>query len=155
MQNRYYIAYGSNLNLAQMHHRCPAAKVVGTAIIPDYRLKFKGSKTGAYLTIEAAAGYSVPVAIWEVTATDERVLDVYEGFPHFYYKKDMTLNIKMDSNNQIVEQAAFAYIMHEERDLGIPNERYLQTCIDGYHSFGFNTDFLLDAYEYTLKEMSK
>ena len=49
---RYYLAYGSNLNLQQMALRCPMAKPVGTAVIRDYELLFKGSKTGAYLTIE-------------------------------------------------------------------------------------------------------
>ena len=48
---RYYLAYGSNLNIAQMQFRCPDATVVGTAVIPDYELLFKGSLTGAYLTI--------------------------------------------------------------------------------------------------------
>jgi len=29
MNKKYYIAYGSNLSVAQMAHRCPDAKVVG------------------------------------------------------------------------------------------------------------------------------
>ena len=35
---RYYLAYGSNLNIAQMQFRfrCPDAVVAGTAVIPDY-----------------------------------------------------------------------------------------------------------------------
>ena len=40
--SKYYLAYGSNLNTRQMAHRCPTAVVVGTAVIKDYRLKFKG-----------------------------------------------------------------------------------------------------------------
>lgn len=49
---RYYIAYGSNLNVRQMKYRCPTAKIAGTAVIRDYELLYKGSKTGSYLTIE-------------------------------------------------------------------------------------------------------
>ena len=41
---RYYIAYGSNLNVRQMKFRCPTAKIVGTAVIGDYELLYKGSK---------------------------------------------------------------------------------------------------------------
>ena len=48
---KYYLAYGSNLSVRQMLHRCPDAVYVGTAEIPDYQLLFKGSKTGNYLTI--------------------------------------------------------------------------------------------------------
>ena len=56
MTKRYYIAYGSNLNIDQMRYRCPGAKVVGTSKIPDFQLLFKGSKSGAYLTIEPKKG---------------------------------------------------------------------------------------------------
>lgn len=28
---RYYLAYGSNLNVRQMKYRCPTAKIAGTA----------------------------------------------------------------------------------------------------------------------------
>ena len=81
MQKKYYLAYGSNLNRNQMRMRCPGAKPLGTAVIEGYRLLFKGSKTGAYLTIEPAEGHYVPVAVWQVTEDDEKVLDRYEG--HF------------------------------------------------------------------------
>ena len=91
MEKRYYIAYGSNLNLRQMKMRCPTAKVMGTSVIKDYELLFKGSLTGAYLTIEPKKGSEVPVAVWIVTETDEEALDRYEGCPVFYYKKDMEL----------------------------------------------------------------
>ena len=83
---RYYLAYGSNLNVWQMALRCPTAKAVGTAVIKDYELLFKGSKTGVYLTIEPKSGAEVPAAVWAVETADEQRLDVYEGFPAFYYK---------------------------------------------------------------------
>ena len=68
MEKRYYIAYGSNLNIRQMRMRCPSARIIGTSEIPDYELLFKGSKTGSYLTIEPKDGSTGPVAAWEVTA---------------------------------------------------------------------------------------
>ena len=43
---RYYIAYGSNLNVGQMKYRCPKAKIVGTAELKNNTLYFRGSKTG-------------------------------------------------------------------------------------------------------------
>ena len=91
---RYYIAYGSNLNIRQMRIRCPHARVIGTAVINDYELLFKGSRTGAYLTIEPKEGGEVPVAVWEVTESDEAALDRYEGYPVFYYTKEMELDIR-------------------------------------------------------------
>lgn len=94
MEKRYYIAYGSNLNINQMKLRCPSARIIGTSEVPNYELLFKGSKTGSYLTIEPKEGSSVPVAVWEVSERDELALDRYEGYPHFYYKKEMRLPMK-------------------------------------------------------------
>ena len=61
-EKRYYIAYGSNLNVPQMRMRCPHATILGTANLKGWELLFKGSKTGSYLTIEECAGGTVPVA---------------------------------------------------------------------------------------------
>ena len=110
MQKRYYIAYGSNLNIRQMRMRCPHARVIGTAVIKDYELLFKGSLTGAYLTIEPKKGGEVPVAAWEVTESDEAALDRYEGFPTFYYKKEMELDIKGIRTGKIRRRKCFVYI---------------------------------------------
>ena len=145
MSKRYYIAYGSNLNIPQMRMRCPGASIIGTSVIEDYQLLFKGSKTGSYLTIEPMEGAEVPVVIWEVTETDEKALDRYEGYPNFYYKKEMTLDIKGIRTGKVRRRDAFAYIMHEERELGIPSWYYVNTCLDGYRAFGFDEKYLFDA----------
>jgi hypothetical protein len=131
MEKRYYIAYGSNLNVRQMRMRCPSARIIGTSVLKDYELLFKGSKTGSYLTVEKKSGISVPVAVWEVTAEDEKALDRYEGFPNFYYKKELTLPIKGIRTGKIRKRRVFVYIMHEDRPIGIPSIPYMQTCIQG------------------------
>ena len=146
MKNRYYIAYGSNLNTDQMLYRCPEAEVVGTGYISKYELLFKGSKTGAYLTIEPHPLGRVPVAVWKVTAADEKALDHYEGFPTFYYKKDFTLDIK-DINGRKRTLTGFAYIMDESRPKGRPYMGYVNTCLQGYKDFDFNPNFIKYAIE--------
>ena len=138
---KYYIAYGSNLNVEQMRYRCPDARIVGTSVIPDYQLLFKGSKTGSYLTIEKKRGGSVPVAVWAVSPRDELALDRYEGCPNFYYKTDMQLTVGKK------KLTAFVYIMHEERKLGIPSHAYVRTCVQGYRDFGFDLKHLRLAFD--------
>ena len=147
---KYYLAYGSNLNIAQMQFRCPEATVVGTAVIPDYELLFKGSLTGAYLTIEPREGSQVPVGVWEVSLADELRLDRYEGFPSFYYKKEIRISIADIRTGKTKLHDAFVYIMHEDRKLGTPTDMYVRTCIEGYRDFGFDPDFLLAAYDRSL-----
>lgn len=146
MTKRYYLAYGSNLNVFQMKTRCPGARALGTAEIADYRLLFKGSKTGSYLTIEPQEGGIVPVAIWEVTPQDEERLDRYEGYPTFYYKKEMKLSFTGIRTGKKRMRNCFVYIMHEDRPLGVPTHRYMATCYEGYDDFGFDTDYLKKAF---------
>lgn len=147
MKKRYYIAYGSNLNIRQMKMRCPSARIIGTSEISNYELLFKGSKTGSYLTIEPKIGESVPVAVWETTAKDEEALDRYEGFPTFYYKAEMELPVKRIHTGKIRNQKGYVYIMHENRPHGIPSDYYIRICLDGYHDFGFNEEILFKAIE--------
>ena len=44
MTERLYFAYGSNINLEQMAIRCPAAQVVGPAVLDGYELLFRGNR---------------------------------------------------------------------------------------------------------------
>lgn len=145
MEKRYYIAYGSNLNIEQMMLRCPGARVIGTSEIPNYQLLFKGSKTGSYLTIEPKDGAKVPVAVWEVSEQNELALDRYEGFPTFYYKAEMELPIKGIRSGKTRYRKVFVYIMHEDRPYGPPSTHYLRTCIQGYRAFGFDLHYLEQA----------
>ena len=144
---KFYLAYGSNLNVKQMQFRCPDARIVGTAEIPNYQLLFKGSKTGSYLTIEPKQGCTVPAAVWSVSERDELALDRYEGYPHFYYKTELELSLAETGK----KLTAFVYIMHEERRLGIPTSAYVSTCKFGYTIFGFDFKYLDEAYEKSLK----
>ena len=147
MKKRYYIAYGSNLNIEQMRRRCPQARIIGTAEIKDYELLFKGSLTGSYLTIEKSMGSRVPVAVWETTEADETALDRYEGFPTFYYKAEMELDIKGIRTGRIRHRNCYVYIMHEERKIGVPSYSYVDTCLEGYRAFGFDESYLWRAVE--------
>lgn len=153
MKNRYYVAYGSNLNIGQMQFRCPDAKVVGSGFINGYELLFKGSKSGSYLTIEKKKGSRVPIGIWKVSKLDELNLDRYEGYPAFYYKQDMDITIK--DKNKEKKITAFVYIMHEERECGMPSQSYVNTCVEGYEEFGISVSYLAKAIERSREEMGK
>lgn len=154
-KKRYYLAYGSNLNMAQMAYRCPGAVPLGTAEIKDFRLLFKGSRSGSYLTIEKAEGFTVPVGVWAVTEADEARLDRYEGFPAFYYKTELDITYKGILSKKMRKVRAFVYIMHEDRHFGIPSFQYMETCREGYADFGFDEDILADAYDFSKEEALK
>lgn len=152
MAKYYYIAYGSNLNIKQMRYRCPNARVVGTALLKDYQLFFKGSKTGSYLTIETKVGSVVPVGVWSVNEADIKSLDRYEGYPSFYYKKEIEVEVRGVKTGKVYHKKAFVYIMHEDRQLGIPSKEYFDTCLVGYLDFGFNRSYLVRALQICMEE---
>ncbi len=145
MGTRYYVAYGSNLNRLQMEQRCPGAKAVGTAVLKDYQLMYRLSKSGYYLTMDAKAGGSVPVAIWAVTAADEKKLDQYEGCPACYYKKELLVPVQLKDGGR-EDLACFVYLLPASRPLGLPIERYQEKCLQGYRDFGFDAQLLAAAY---------
>lgn len=148
---KYYIAYGSNLNIRQMKYRCQGALVVGTGFIKDYELLFKGSKTGSYLTIEEKKGSSVPVAIWKVDEHHEKALDRYEGYPTFYYKKEIEIDFISLKRKLPHHAKAFVYIMHEDRQLGVPSIEYVRVCLEGYKTFGFSPKYIEDAIKKSME----
>ena len=148
MQEKFYIAYGSNLNKAQMKDRCPKATVFGTAEIKDYQLLFKKSKTKYYLTIEKKEGSIVPVAVWKITETDEKELDKREGVKTgCYYKAEMELSVKCVADNQVRKIRGLIYIQPETHEIGQPTAEYMATCLQGYKDFGFDESILKKAEE--------
>ena len=139
MNKRLYIAYGSNLNILQMKHRCPTAKLCGTGTVENYQLQFKGRPMSAFATISPKEGSSVPVAVWELQPWDERALDRYERYPSHYFKQDIP--VQMDGK----EIVGMVYIMDLKADFGLPSPRYYQTVREGYEDCSLDVAVLEQA----------
>lgn len=139
MSKRLYVAYGSNLNIRQMQHRCPTAKLYGTGIVSDYELQFKGQPNCAFATIAPKEGSEVPVAVWEIQPQDERSLDRYEGYPSHYFKQNIPVQLDGEEVNAMV------YIMNLKMKFGLPSPYYYQTVLEGYHDCGLDTEVLDQA----------
>lgn len=141
---KYYVAYGSNLNMEEMKERCPDARVVGTGVLEDYCLGYRGTERGCYLTVEQKSGAYVPVVVWRVSSSDEEALDEYECYPELYYKKDMSVDVTLKNGNRSMLYA-FIYIMYERFPKGMPSLEYLERCKEGYRQFGFDTQLLIQT----------
>lgn len=132
-----YAAYGSNMNLRQMAHRCPNAKRIGVGVINNYELVF--ARNG-YAHITGKKGSSVPVVLWELTAVCEAALDHYEGYPIFY-KKQL---VKVKTKKEILE--AMVYVMAEPYcDVRMrPSYSYLERIKEGYRDNLINQDIIIE-----------
>ena len=149
MGEKYYVAYGSNMHLSQMTYRCPHAVLVGKSELKDYVLRFRGHPYNACARIEPAKDENIPVLIWKIRESDEAALDRYEGYPHFYEKRNMNVVL---NGKQI---CAMAYVMTPNHVLGLPSRDYLCTIMDAYHQAGINTDALVRAVQYSAEGMSQ
>ena len=132
---RYTAAYGSNLNREHMKILCPDAGFVSVSMLQDFRLAFRGK----FLTVEKAAGFTVPVGIWKISEADEKALDVWENYPKEYYK-------------EFISEACFIYVMHEHIPYALPDDEYLEMCLRGYEDAGFDKALIREAFEY-IQEM--
>ena len=134
MSKKYYIAYGSNLSVEQMAHRCPDAKIAGMAALKDWKLAFR-----THATIEPCAGRVVPVLVWEISQRDERSLDRYEGWPEYYRKENMVITMTDLDGKNPQEITAMVYIMEDGHKQMPPWQSYYDVLAEGYERFGFNS----------------
>lgn len=88
MEETLYFAYGSNINLEQMAHRCPDAQIVGPVTLENYELRFRGS---GFATVTPKKGSVVHGLLWKLTPESERALDRYEGYPRHYTKEQVSV----------------------------------------------------------------
>lgn len=147
MKRKIYIAYGSNMSTEQMEFRCPDARLIGAGKLKDWRLMFKGSKSGNYATIEREENCEVPVLLWKISAKDEKSLDRYEGCPTFYYKTE--IEVETDDGEILT---GIIYIMHEERKLGLPTDYYYGVLREAYEEFDFDLNILEEAVKFSNTE---
>ena len=149
MKEKLYIAYGSNLDRRQMARRCPTAEVVCSGMLYGHELLFRGSQFGAVATVEPKPGACVPVLVWKLRPSDERALDLYEGYPHLYRKEN--LSVTMDGG----ERDIMAYVMTGEREYGVPARSYYETIARGYADAGFDIGVVPFPVSWTVKMKKK
>lgn len=150
MSKRFYLAYGSNCNLTQMEYRCPNATVVGPVTLRNYRLTFNGRhRIGGVANIRRRNGAEVKGLLWEITPECERSLDRYEGYPHLYEKKNVTVETQ---DGQRIK--AMVYVMTKGHEApAIPTRGYFDGIVDGFRQNGMDPTTVMDAFRDTQRQM--
>jgi gamma-glutamylcyclotransferase (GGCT)/AIG2-like uncharacterized protein YtfP len=122
-----YAAYGSNMNPAQMAERCPHSPLEGTGWLEGWRLTFGGEDIGwegALATVVEDAAERVFVALYELSESDERALDQWDGATIGYYRK---LRVRVATADG--EVLAWLYVLNDYEG-GLPSARYLGIMAD-------------------------
>ena len=128
-----YFAYGSNLNLFQMKRRCKDSIFLKKYQLKGYRLNFRSKYRAA--DIEKSKNSLVPGALFEISKSDEKKLDVYEDYPILYKKLYFTYYNK----------TVMTYIMVNKTEFRYPTERYLNVVKRGYKDCKLEKKYLIKA----------
>ena len=128
-----YFAYGSNLHHFQMKRRCKDSFFLKKINLKNFKLTFRSKFRAA--DIEQKKNSIVPGALFEISKSDEKKLDIYEDFPtlykkyYFYYYKKKVMT----------------YMMAKKTPFTFPTKRYLNIVKRGYKDCKLDTNFLKKA----------
>ena len=128
-----YFAYGSNLNHFQMKRRCKDSIFIKKINLKDFRLTFRSRYRAA--DIEPKKNSIVPGALFEISKSDEKKLDVYEDFPILYKKYYFSYYKEKVMTYTMVKKTPFKY----------PTERYFNVVKRGYRDCNLDIKYLKRA----------
>ena len=126
-----YFAYGSNLHHLQMKRRCKDSIFLKKINLKDFRLTFRNM----YADIEFKKNLIVTGALFEISKSDEKKLDMYEEYPIVYKKYYFTYYGKK----------VMTYTMTKKTIFTFPSERYLDIIKKGYKDCNLEKKYLQNA----------
>ena len=125
-----YFAYGSNLNHLQMKRRCKDSIFLKKINLDNFKLTFRSKFRAA--DIEPKKKSIVPGALFEISKSDEKKLDIYEDYPILYKKYYFTFYRKKIMTYTMTKKTIFSY----------PTERYLDIVKKGYKDCKLDKKYL-------------
>ena len=128
-----YFAYGSNLHHFQMRRRCKDSIFLKKINLKDFKLTFRSKHKAA--DIEPKKKSNVQGALFEISKTDEKKLDIYEDYPILYKKYYFTYYGKKVMTYTMAKKTAFTF----------PTERYLNIIKRGYKDCDLDKKYLKNA----------
>ena len=134
-----YFAYGSNLNHFQMKKRCKDSVFLKKINLTNFTLNFRSKYRAA--DIEPKQNSIVPGALFEISKSDEKKLDVYEDYPVLYKKYYFTYYGKKVMTYRMTKKTPFLF----------PTERYLNVIKRGYKDCLLDVKFLHKALKKNFK----
>ena len=132
-----YFAYGSNLHHFQMKRRCKDSIFFKKTKLKNFKLTFRSKYRAA--DIEPKKNSYVPGAIFEISKSDEKKLDIYEDYPKLYKKYYFSYYGKR----------VMTYIMTKKTLFTFPTERYLNVIKRGYKDCNLNHKILKQALKHS------
>ncbi len=120
-----------NTNLEQMAGRCPGAVSLGPAWIDNYEFVFR-----THADIVKSAGGICYGVLWDITPTHLKALDALEGYPYYYTR----FRVRVNLGDHLVY--ALTYQMNDQTYIQEPGAGYLEMVTEGYQQNGVPTNQL-------------
>ncbi len=130
----FYFAYGSNLHHFQMKKRCKNSVFLKKINLKDFRLTFRNM----YADIEFKKNLVVTGALYEISKSDEKKLDVYEDYPIVYKKYYFNYYGKKVMTYTMTKKTVFTF----------PSERYLNIIKKGYKDCNLDKKYLIKSLKF-------
>lgn len=135
-----YFAYGSNLSIEQMVSRCPESIPVCKAKLNNHRLVYKANKGGRGVAdVEFELGFTVYGMVYEISDSDTKTLDRFEGVPTTYNKH--YLDVELEDGSFV---SCLTYLMNAEFDYCIPGMDYFKRIKKGYEDWKIDPKILME-----------
>ena len=131
-----YFAYGSNLHHFQIKRRCKNSFFLKKFKLKNFRLTFRSKYRAA--DIEPKKNSIVVGALFEISKSDEKKLDVYEDYPILYKKYYFYYYGKKVMTYTMTKKTIFTY----------PTERYLNIVKRGYKDCNLDKKLLTKALKF-------
>lgn len=137
MSSYQYVAYGSNLHPGRLQKRVPSAALVGTGLLPGYRLTFhkRSDKDGSGKCNILVGGAGVYVAVYEIPNFDREILDTCEGLGTGYHNRD----VQLDGFGECSTYVADSRVIDDSVQ---PMDWYKEYVLQGALYHGFPGDYL-------------
>ncbi len=134
-----YFAYGSNLDVEQMHRRCPGSRQIGVGCLRSYRLDFNrysSSWGGGVADVVPDDGNVVWGLVYELTREDLDSLDEWEGYPTAYRRFEADIE-----TSGIRPSGVWVYEVVAKQGFVPPTRQYLAIIKDAAEKFEFSHDY--------------
>lgn len=138
-----YFAYGSNMLTERLRQRCPSARPIGTAVVPDHALHFTKPSVDhsgkATLVIADNIRARTPGVLFEIATSDLPNLDSAEGAGIGYDRHTEFEVLRAESSDPI---KATTYLARETRSNLRPYDWYLALVIAGAHEHRLGAGYI-------------
>jgi len=142
----YYFAYGSNMNWQQMQRRCPSARFICVARLPDYQFgitRHSRLRRCGTANVFPIRGEQVWGIVYDVSDADLTILDGFEDG----YRREILSFFPRDDGEQPV--SAMIYLAEIEDKVPRPDVEYRRLIVEGARHWQLPSSYvdLLEAIE--------